>query len=305
MPLFSFLKKINSKAVFLGLDSSGKSTIISFLQTGTFVKHTPTMGKKLQEIEVEGTRISLFDMGGQSDFRNMWLGEIKSAKCVVFVIDSADPNRFDEAKAELDIILPMFAKNKINLLILANKYDLDNEKVSMGTIIRKFNLTELENFEIMEVSAKTGYGMADAFLKFYNLLTGKSIEKSVYAKAISLYTQGGLPILIQTQIYEQNEINQQMLEGGFLSAITNFSKMKMEMDSMQIIHFKSDNAGTFIVARSQHFIGSFLWTKSLNLDIDHSEEALRDLLNHLEKNADSNDEEAVKYLSRHYLTNII
>lgn len=304
MGIFSFLKKNKNKAVFCGLDNSGKSTIISFLQTGTFIKHTPTMGKKLQEIEVEGTRMSIFDMGGQSDFRDMWMGEIKTAKCVVFVVDTADLNRYDEAKEEFNKLLPLIMKNKINLLIMANKFDLNKES-SMGKIIRKFNLIELDNFEIMEISAKTGYGMTDAFVKFYSLLTGETIAKSIFAKAISIYTKGGNPILIQTHLVEGDETNQKALEGAFLSAISKSTQMKVEKDSMQITHFKSEDSGTFIVARSPNFIGSFLWTQLLGIEQAQSEEALKSLLTHLEKNADPNDEESIKYYSEHYITNLM
>jgi len=304
MGIFSFLKKNKNKAVFCGLDNSGKSTIISFLQTGTFIKLTPTMGKKLQEIEVEGTRMSIFDMGGQSDFRDMWMGEIKSARCVVFVIDTADSNRYDEAREEFNKLLPMISKNKINLLIMANKFDLNKES-SMGKIIRKFNLIELENFEIMEISAKTGYGMTDAFVKFYTLLTGQIIEKSIFAKAISIYTKGGKPVLFQSHLVEGDEANQKVLEGAFLSSIKKSTQMKVEKGAMQITHFKSEDSGTFIVARSQNFIGSFLWTKLLGIEQSQSEEALKSLLTHLEKNADPNDEESIKYYSEHYITNLI
>ena len=99
MGIFDAIKrKTDYKAVFLGLDSSGKSTIISFLQTGRFVEHVPTMGKKMSEIDVCGARLSLFDMGGQRDFRDLWLGEVKTARCVVFVIDRSNPERFSEAE---------------------------------------------------------------------------------------------------------------------------------------------------------------------------------------------------------------
>ncbi|MHA1476274.1 MAG: ADP-ribosylation factor-like protein, partial [Promethearchaeota archaeon] len=37
-------RKTKNKSIFCGLDSSGKSTIISFLQEGRFVEHVPTMG---------------------------------------------------------------------------------------------------------------------------------------------------------------------------------------------------------------------------------------------------------------------
>src|SRR5271157_4360161 len=103
MGFFRLLGKENaSKVVVLGLDNSGKSTILSFLKDGKFIPHVPTMGKQKQDMQIGNTRISLFDMAGQKDFRDLWFGEIKQAKVVMFVIDTADQARFAEAKEALD-----------------------------------------------------------------------------------------------------------------------------------------------------------------------------------------------------------
>jgi small GTP-binding protein len=184
MGIFDSLKRKSSqKAVFLGLDNSGKSTIISFLETGKFIEHTPTMGKKMKELQIGGTRISLYDMGGQKDFRDLWLGEAKTAKIVVFVIDRSAPERFGEAREELDRVLHTINWDKRQLLLLANKSDIPTA-VSMGKLISGLGLTELENFEIMEISARTGYGMADAFAKFYTTGLSKMFLKTLTILAI-------------------------------------------------------------------------------------------------------------------------
>lgn len=87
------IKKTKRKVVFIGLDNSGKSTIISFLQEGKFKEQAPTMGKRNYSINIKGTTISIIDMGGQEDFRQLWTGELKNAKCVIFVIDIASKER--------------------------------------------------------------------------------------------------------------------------------------------------------------------------------------------------------------------
>ena len=94
-----FLK--DKKVVICGLDNAGKTTMVSFLQKGTFIEHTPTMGKEQSMIEVQGIRINLMDMGGQKDFRSLWLGEMKDAQCVIFMLDASAPERFCEALCTL------------------------------------------------------------------------------------------------------------------------------------------------------------------------------------------------------------
>jgi small GTP-binding protein len=302
MGIFNLIrKKTNAKALFCGLDNSGKSTIISFLEQGKFIEHTPTMGKTKQDIEIQGTRISMFDMGGQSQFRKMWLGELsKDTKCVVFVIDRAQPDRFDEARAELDNLIPVIEKDGIKLLIFANKSDLP-KAVPLAALYDIFNLEKLSSFEILEVSAKTGYGMADAFIKFYSALTGKVLKRSSVAAGISIYHRSGIPIVMKAK--NEQDIDKEVVEGGFLSAITSFANMKLGDSCVKI---ESKDCGTFLVLSSQNFIGALLWDKKLDVPIQESEDSLRDLLSHLETLAPRKDnQEEVSFFVTQYCTNLL
>lgn len=295
-------KKTTNKAVFLGLDNSGKSTILSFFQDGCFVEHMPTMGKKKIDFEIGGTRISLFDIGGRQDFRQMWLGEIKNANCVIFVIDMADKERFSEVSREFDKIVPYIKAYDLNLLIFANKYDLALN-IDLIDIINVFNLENLEQFEIMEISAKTGYGMADAFVKLYTVLTGENAKKNVIGKAISVFDKECVPIITT---YNKSDMVRIAIEKNLLFAIMQFSKIK-EADDVEsnLITFESERNGTFIVAKSKNLIASLLWTEDLNIPIEQSKTALRNLLNHLESNVECEDTNSVAFYMEHYCTNII
>ena len=229
MGIFNFLKKtIKNKVVVCGLDSSGKSTIISFLQTGTFIEHTPTMGKSRSDLEVQGAKMSIFDMGGQKDFRKFWLGEMNNTKLCIFVVDISNPERFSEAKKELHGLISVIQKNKIKLIILANKVDLPHN-ISISKLITEFELFNFDNFEVFETSAKTGYGLADAFAKIYSILTGRIIRKNTVANAVSIYTMGGIPIITKSS---NHDYERQVLQGGFLSAITTFAKQEHKCDTV-------------------------------------------------------------------------
>ncbi|UYP48256.1 GTPase Der [Candidatus Lokiarchaeum ossiferum] len=299
MGIFSLLRrKTKQKSVFLGLDNSGKSTIISFLKEGKFVEHTPTMGKDLQKLEIDGTRFLLFDMGGQSHFRKMWTGEMKDSKCVVFVIDAADPDRFNESKSELQKVLPLIAGKDMKLLILANKSDKRNA-IPLDQLIDIFELSNLPNFEIMSISAKTGLNMADAFVKFYSLLTGKMLKKNTVTQAISIFDPSGLPIITRSK---SDHDDRDILEGGFITAITHFGKMK---NNANCIKFESENDGVYVIKRTENYIGALLWDENLDIPIDDTESALDDLLNHLESSLKFKDHEEVAYYVSQYCTNMI
>ena len=185
---------------------------------------------------------------------------------------------------------------------MANKHDLTPEK-DLSQIIGTFNLYELENFEIISISAKPGYNMAHAFTKFYSLLTDKQIKKSQLAEAISIYGSGG--DLILSKADEEREMNQKVLEGGFFAAISAFYNKKFNAET-KVIKFENAEHGTFLVARSNNYIASVLWTKDLGVEIEESEDALMELLNHLENaGLDPEDKKAVAFHCEHYITNLI
>ena len=297
MGLFDRIRRrTNFKSVICGLDNSGKTTIVNFLKEGRFVPTTPTMGKEKQEIVVAGTKLELFDMGGQSSFRSLWLGEMKDAKCVLWVIDAADLNRIQESRREFEKVLPMAVKHKVKILIAANKADIPG--MSIKDIIEIFELHKVDNFEIMQISAKTGKGMVDLFTKFYSILTGKVIKKNIVAKAISVYDTSGIPLVMNAK---DQQVDQTILEGGFLSAITAFANMKMENSN---IKFESKDNGTFVIMRSNNYIGALLWEKDLGTPLDYSEDALKDLLEHLE-NTSNGEQEDVELKVAHYATNLM
>ena len=296
MGLFDRIRRrTNLKTVICGLDNSGKTTIVNFLKEGRFVPTTPTMGKEKQEIIVAGTKLELFDMGGQSAFRSIWLGEMKDSKCVLWVIDRSDLDRIQESRREFEKILPMAEKHKVKILIAANK--VDKNGMSIKDLIEIFELQKVDNFEIMEVSAMTGKGMVDLFTKFYSILTGKVIKKNVVAKAITIYDNSGIPLVLNSN---DQKVDEQILEGGFLSAITAFANMKMADSN---IKFESQD-GTFLIMRSKKYIGALLWTDDLDTPLEYSEDALKDLLDHLETTS-TGDQQDVELKVAHYATNLM
>ena len=270
------------------------------METGSFIEHPPTMGKDKKELDISGTKITLFDMGGQTHFRKLWIGEIaKDTGCVVFVIDRSDPSRFEEAKAELQKLAPVLKKEGVKLLIFANKSDL-SKSVPIDVIYETFSLNELDSFEIIPISAKTGFGMADAFIRLYSTLTGKIIKRQSVASAISIYSTGGIPLV--TKYVNENDAADSCCEGGFLSAITSFAGLKMGNNTVKI---EGEDKNTFIIHRSTHFIGGLLWNTSLNIPIEESESALKELLIQLENTANCEDVDDVSFHVTQYCTNLL
>jgi small GTP-binding protein len=289
--LFAKEKKI----VICGLDNAGKSTLVSFLQSGTFVKHTPTMGKELTKLEVQGIPINLMDMGGQKDFRDMWLGELSNASCVIFMIDAYARERFSEAKDELWKLASVFKKKP--LIVLTNKNDMV-PVASMGDIIKALDLHKIDTFEILPISCKTGYGIVPAFTKIYYKLTGKQLHNAATPKALTVFDRGGVPLTSSS--------NQDILHGGLFAAITQYAKESFNSELNQI----RLEGNIIIFKRTDHLMGSIVLREEDSDNIKEAEIGLSELLSHLEHmcpelEQEQLDAEKIEYLVQQYSSNLM
>lgn len=285
----------NKKIVICGLDNAGKSTMVSFLQNGTFIEQAPTLGKEQTYLEIHGIRMNLIDMGGQKDFRSLWLGEMKDAECVIFMIDAHHAERFKEAKIELWKLSSVFKSKP--LIILANKYDLE-PVASLKDIIKALDLDKLPSFQVLPISCKTGYGIVSAFSKIYYKLTGKHLSIKVSPIALTVFDKGGIPLTSTSR--------EDILQGGLFSAIMSFVKQSFNSDLNQL------KVGDHIILfkQSEHLMGSAVLKNYESIDIEEAEIGLGELLAHLEHmcpelEKQQMDTDKIEYLVNQYSTNLI
>ena len=100
------ISKQISKVLFLGLDNSGKSSILLLL-AGKFSLLTsikPTLKAKITSQALSsflGLAVSSWDLGGQRKYREVYLKNkekyFTEIQTVFFVFDVQEPERFDEA----------------------------------------------------------------------------------------------------------------------------------------------------------------------------------------------------------------
>lgn len=113
-----------AQILILGLDAGGKTTILYRLKTGVGAITVPTIGFNAEEIKYGNLSFVAFDIGGQDRIRKMWPHYFPKTDGVVFVVDSADRNRINLAKKELDLLHAHPMLNNIPFLIFANKQDI-------------------------------------------------------------------------------------------------------------------------------------------------------------------------------------
>ncbi|XP_052096056.1 uncharacterized protein LOC127731163 isoform X2 [Mytilus californianus] len=93
------------RIVMVGLDGSGKTTLMYRLVTGEVIEATPTLGFNVETITYKDNEFTIWDMGGQENIRRLWRHYFLRIRGILFVIDSADKDRIDEAQQLLDELL--------------------------------------------------------------------------------------------------------------------------------------------------------------------------------------------------------
>jgi len=114
------------RVLMLGLDYSGKTTLLYRLSLGETVPTIPTIGFNVETLKHGASSIVMWDLGYQEKLVPLWRHYYQGATGLIFVIDSSDSDRLPEAKAVLQKLLRDDELRRLPLLVLANKQDLPN-----------------------------------------------------------------------------------------------------------------------------------------------------------------------------------
>ena len=72
----------------------------------------------------KNVKIKMWDLAGQERLRSVWSHYFMAVQGIIFVLDSADSERFLEVREELHKILSDNELLKVPVLVMANKQDL-------------------------------------------------------------------------------------------------------------------------------------------------------------------------------------
>ncbi|MFQ6623469.1 hypothetical protein Gotur_003524 [Gossypium turneri] len=170
MGLLSIIRKIKRKEkemriLMVGLDNSGKTTIVLKINGEDTSIISPTLGFNIKTISYQKYTLNIWDVGGQRTIRSYWRNYFEQTDGLVWVVDSSDLRRLDDCKMELDNLLKEERLSGASLLILANKQDIKGA-LTPAEIAKVLNLEAMDtsrHWKIVGCSAYTGEGLLEGF----------------------------------------------------------------------------------------------------------------------------------------------
>jgi ADP-ribosylation factor related protein 1 len=122
--------------IIVGLDGAGKTTLLEMSKTLLTAKPglapdkiVPTVGLNIGRVTRGSIEMLFWDLGGQATLRTIWPQYYSESSAVIWVLDSTDSSRFEDACLELAAVLRSPLLQGKPLLLLCNKQDMSTARV--------------------------------------------------------------------------------------------------------------------------------------------------------------------------------
>jgi len=161
--------RITIKLMMIGEQAVGKSSLTKRYTDKIFVPNIMgtaglDMHKKSVKINDENINVIIYDSAGHERFRKITEVQYKGSDGLILVYDITDKKSFEWIIEWIDKLKSENYSN-MDILLIGNKIDLDDRKISENDLIE---LGNKYNIPIMETSALTGQNVDEAFNKIIN-----------------------------------------------------------------------------------------------------------------------------------------
>ncbi|KAJ8917175.1 hypothetical protein NQ315_012667 [Exocentrus adspersus] len=187
--LFSYFSsrlwgKKQIRILMVGLDGAGKTTVLYKFKLGKYKNHIssltfrlynpfclgeavrtiPTVGFNVETVDYKNLTFTVWDVGGQDKLRRLWRHYYQNTDAVIYVVDSSDRDRIEEAVSELKKLLIECELQNALLLVLANKQDMP-VAMTPTEMADKLQLHEVRDrkWHVQGACALKGTGLYDGF----------------------------------------------------------------------------------------------------------------------------------------------
>ncbi|KAJ5209337.1 hypothetical protein N7449_003716 [Penicillium cf. viridicatum] len=163
----SRLLKTEYRILMKGPWYPGKTTILysQLMKLGP-IKTVDTFGFNVETVAYNrDVDLVVWDLGGRDKMRPIWASSFSDLDAIIFVVDSTEIDRLDDAAFELRYLLDFEGVRDVHaapLLVFANKQDLEGSKM-LEEISEALKLEEFRDREWKTIacSAVDGSGIAE------------------------------------------------------------------------------------------------------------------------------------------------
>jgi len=248
--------------VVIGLSQAGKSSFVNRIMTGKFEETKPTMGLQFETTEIGDARFDIFDLGGHVSYRKtIWESYVKLAYGLVFILDSANPESFDEAKEEFWRVIDLKDdRDEFLIMFLCNKTDL-KESQDLESVINHLNLYNLveknnASYQFFKTSMKTGENIENALKWLKNNTAKLATKRKIDPLMFMIADTDGFPLLEIDKIGLEEDPS---LLAGFLAAIESFSQRLFGKTGM--LQYMVSGDFKYIIKTDEKYIYSMIIAK--------------------------------------------
>ena len=170
----NLLSKKEIRILMVGLDAAGKTTILHQLGKKGEVKTLPTIGFNVESLDYKNLNFIVFDVGGADKMRLLFRHYYQNTKGLIFVVDSHDRDRIEEAAEELKKMLAEEELKDCCVLFMANKQDL-NDALSTDEVTKALGMESLKErtWFVQGTSGITGQGLEEGLNWMASILLNK------------------------------------------------------------------------------------------------------------------------------------
>ncbi|TNJ30236.1 ADP-Ribosylation Factor like protein 2b [Giardia muris] len=188
MGFLSILRGIRSsenevRVLIVGLDCSGKTTIVGSLLERSLTEIAPTLGFNIDTWKPPGKDISvaLWDVGGQQTIRTYWRNYFSATDALIWVIDSTDRRRVNICHTALKEILHAEKLQGCPVLLLCNKQDVPSALTpeEIQSLLTLPSLCKNRLWRIFSCSAIQRTGIDEAFTWLVEQLEAQTLAARI------------------------------------------------------------------------------------------------------------------------------
>jgi len=137
------------KLFIYGLDFSGKTSIVETIKHEKPVTETrPTLRVMISNTLIKNMAFYIWDVPGQTGLRSKWVKALEESRVLLFVLDTADQERYIEAKKEFFSILNNPESKKVPVIFCFHKMDLQEAKNNLKAAQAAFDLDYIKDRQV-------------------------------------------------------------------------------------------------------------------------------------------------------------